>query len=311
MAETIKAPLKGKVALITGASRGIGAGIARVFAKNGCSHIAITYLASKDKAEQVLAGIRKEYPSIKTYAFQADVYDEDGGPKLVEQTLKGLGVDRIDIVVANAAPLDQKNWKPIAELDYDTWRREMTGLVWGPVSLARSAITHMPKGGRIIMISSLSSKASATMAVDSSVLYSLSELLSSGHAAVLGLAQFVLGRQTGDFVFAAGDPFIPYAGGKAAMEAAAKQLAVIYGVKHGVTVNTISVGPTRTEAFHQVEQQFGPNYEEILGNFTLLKRVAEVEEVAHIVAFVASPEAGWITGNAIPANGGAGAMLQG
>ncbi|KAK5742660.1 hypothetical protein LTR17_003192 [Elasticomyces elasticus] len=177
MAETIKAPLKGKVALITGASRGIGAGIARVFAKNGCSHIAITYLASKDKAEEVLAEIRKEYPSIKTHAFQADVYDEDGGPKLVDQTLKGLGVDRIDIVVANAAPLDQKNWKPIAELDYDTWRREMTGLVWGPVSLARSAITHMPKGGRIIMISSLSSKASATMAVDPSGPDGLSELL--------------------------------------------------------------------------------------------------------------------------------------
>ena len=46
------------------------------------------------------------------------------------------------------------------------------------------------------------------------------------------------------------------------------------------------------------------------GSMTLLKRIAEVEEVANIVAFVASPGAGWITGNQIPANGGAAAMLQ-
>ncbi|KAK3073933.1 hypothetical protein LTR53_004061 [Teratosphaeriaceae sp. CCFEE 6253] len=267
MADTIPAPLKGKVAIITGGSRGIGAAIAELFAQHGCTHIATTYVSNQAKAEAVLTRIRETHPHIKTHAIHSDDYDPAHGPKVVAAALEGLGVDHIDIAIANAAPVeDLTAWPPAAELSHEFWAQQMTGLAWSPVSLATAVIPHMPSGGRIVMVSSVSSK------------------------------------------MATGDPVLPYAAGKAAMEAASKQLAVLYVAK-GVTVNTISVGPTRTDAFNR-GKKWMENWEETAGNATLLKRIAEVEEVASIIAFVASPGAGWITGNQVPANGGAAAMLQ-
>jgi len=219
MAETIAAPLKGKVAIVTGGSRGIGRAITEVFAKQGATHIATTYVSNKQKAEDVLSAIRKEFPSIKTHAIHADVLDTNFGSVVVDAALKGLGVDHIDIAVANAAPVeDLSTWPGVENLSWEFWNNQITGLAWNTISLSTAVIKHMPPGGRIIMMSSTASK------------------------------------------MPWGDPCVPYSAGKAAMEAASKQLAVIYQPK-GVTVNTISVGPTRTDAWG-AGKKLDPEWEE-------------------------------------------------
>jgi len=270
MAETIPAPLKGKIAIVTGGSRGIGAATVKALAQHGCTHIATTYMANKAKAENVLAAVREIHPSIKTFTLPADTRDPAFGKKVVEQSLQGLGVDHIDIMVSNATLEDLENIQSAADLTHEKYTEWQTGTAWAPISLATAVIGHMPSGGRIIMISSVSSK------------------------------------------MAMGDPFIPYAAGKAAMEAASKQLAAVYGPKNGVTVNTISVGPTDTDAMTATTDLMGGEaVRQFMAESSLLKRIASPEEIAGIIAFVASPQAGWITGNAVPANGGMLAMLQG
>ena len=254
MADTIEAPLKGKVAVVTGGSRGIGAGIARKFAKHGCSHIAITYNSNKQKAEDVLASCKELNPNIKTCAIAGDVLDPEFGQKVVREAVSGLDVDHIDIMVSNAAYIDASGYLPIADLTKENFDKFMTGDCWSSVSLAQNVIHHMPSGGRIIMISSGSSKV------------------------------------------AMGDPTIAYAAAKAAMDAVSRNLAAAWAVKYGVTVNTISVGATDTDAVAQGIEAWGADFEKMISEFSLLKRVGKVEEVANIVAFVASPEASWICG---------------
>jgi len=121
MAATIPAPLQDKVAIVTGGSRGIGAGIAKVFAQHGCTHIAITYMSNRDAANETLEAIRDINSSIKTCAIAADVRDVDCGKKIVDQALKDLETDHIDVVVSNAALLNIQDWPPVENLDYKTW----------------------------------------------------------------------------------------------------------------------------------------------------------------------------------------------
>ena len=251
---TIPAPLKGKVAVVTGGSRGIGAGIAQKFAEEGCTHIAITYNTNKDKAQQVLASLREVSPNIKTCAIAADVLDPEFGSKVVKQALAALETDHIDIMVSNAAYIDVKSYIPVADLNKEDWDLSISGLAWAPLSLAKEVIHHMPHGGRIIMLSSGSSKV------------------------------------------AQGDPLISYAAGKAAMDAVSRNLAAAWGLKYGVTVNSISVGATYTDAIMEGIKLWGPEFEKMAKEFSLIKRFGTVEEIASIVAFVASPQASWLIG---------------
>lgn len=157
-------------------------------------------------------------------------------------------------MVANAAYIYIEVHQPVAELTKEAWDRSMTGLAWAPLSLAKAAMHHMPPGGRVIMISSGSSK------------------------------------------IAQGDPMVPYAAGKAAMDAVSRNLGAAWGPTYGVTVNSISVGATDTDALQKGIETWGPGFEEMAKEFSLLKRIGSVEEVTNIVAFVASPQASWIIG---------------
>ena len=252
--ETILAPLKGKVAVITGGSRGIGAGLIQKLAEQGCTHIATTYKSNKELAEKVLAAARKLSPKIKTHAIAADVRDPGFGSKVVEESLAGLGTDHIDIMISNAAHVDITEFPPVATMTHEQWSGMITAEAWAPLSLAKEVIKHMPRGGRIIMMSSGSSK------------------------------------------IAQGDPAIGYCAGKAAMDAVSRNLAVTWGVQYGVTVNSISVGSTNTDALQEGFKFMGSEFEKMATEISLLKRIGEVEEVANIVAFVASPQASWLVG---------------
>ena len=252
--DTIPAPLKGKVAIITGGSRGIGAALVRKFAENGCSHIAITYNTNKDLAEKVLASVHKLNPKIKTCAFAADLSDPDFGPKVVKQALAGLATDWIDIVVSNAAPNATSDLVEVESMTKKDFDFHITGSAWASLSLAKATIKHIPCGGRIIMMSAVASK------------------------------------------FAFGEPTVAYSAAKAAVDSISKNLAAIWGPKYGVTVNTISVGGTMTDAMRAAIGARGPDFEKMVGDLSFLKRIGEVDEVADIVAFVASPQARWIVG---------------
>jgi 3-oxoacyl-[acyl-carrier protein] reductase len=96
--QTIPAPLNGKVDIITGRSCGIGLGTALLFASQGCSHMAITYLSSTAVAEFVLSSISTIDPSIVTAAFPADICNPGFGKHVIDSALQELQVDHIDIL---------------------------------------------------------------------------------------------------------------------------------------------------------------------------------------------------------------------
>ncbi|KAK4494928.1 hypothetical protein PRZ48_014284 [Zasmidium cellare] len=265
----IPAPLKGKVAVVTGGGRGLGSAIAIKLAEQGASHIAISYGSNKTKAEETLATIHKISPNIKTHSFQADVLQDNFGSHVVKETLSGLGVDHVDIVVANATNTEGDKVTPASKLSRQEWDDAMTGNAFSSLDLAREAVLKMPRGGRIIMISSGAAK-----------------------------------HPTGEFLIA-------YGAAKAALECVSKNLAMAWGPQYGVTVNSISVGATKTDGLQKSLDAFGPEFDAMTKDFSMLKRHAEASEVASIVAFIASPDASWIVGNSIPANGGALAVLQG
>lgn len=158
MATTMPAPLIGKVAVITGASRGIGSAIALELARKGAVAIAITYVANLPAAKNVLAKIRATSPDIVCTAIQADLLSPTFGEDIVKATLAKLKTSHIDIIVNNAAISDMRYQEPFEEMTYEGFERMMRGNGWGSIQLIRAALPYIRPGGRIINISSTSSK---------------------------------------------------------------------------------------------------------------------------------------------------------
>ena len=156
--QTIPAPLVGKVAVVTGGSRGIGEETALLFARQGCTHIAITYLSATAAADSVLSSILAIDPGIKTAAIQADVCDANFGKHVVENALQKLQVDHIDILVSNAGLQDIGDHASSADMTKDHFDLAMTSQAWAPLHLSLETIKYMPRGGRVILNSSGSSK---------------------------------------------------------------------------------------------------------------------------------------------------------
>ena len=243
--------LEGKVALVTGGSRGIGTAIARALAQDGAD-IAITYASSTDSTNAVVEDLRGL--NIRAKAFQADQGNTEAVSALVAAVIVHFG--RIDILVNNAGILvlgevhDRAN--DIAEFD-----RQFDVNVRGVATAVRPAAPLMQEGGRIISIGS------------------------------------VVGEST-PFAGAA-----DYSATKAALLGLTRGWARDLGPK-GITVNTVQLGPIDTD----MNPTENGDFSETQNGFTALGRFGTAEEVAAAVAFLASPNASYITGTSLTVDGG-------
>ncbi|KLO19686.1 NAD-P-binding protein [Schizopora paradoxa] len=139
--------LTGKVALVTGSSRGIGAAIARKLAKDG-ANVIVNYVSNEKAAAEVL----NELNGIRTksaVAIKADVSTFEGVKKFSAEALKAFG--KVDILVLNAGILQNKVLSEVSEEDYDL---VFNANVKGPLFLTQMLAPHLPEGGRVIFFSS-------------------------------------------------------------------------------------------------------------------------------------------------------------
>jgi 3-oxoacyl-[acyl-carrier protein] reductase len=240
--------LEGKVALITGGSRGIGAGIAKRLAADG-ANVAITYTKGADAAAAVVKDI--ERAGGKAIAIQADATDAGAVNAAVEKAAATFG--RIDILVNNAGTAIPKPFEEttLQEMDY------MLDLnVRGAFVATQAALKHMKSGGRIIMI----------------------------------------GSCVGERMMTPG--LVAYSATKGAIKMFTQGLSREVGSR-GITVNNIQPGPIDTELNPAAGEWAAPQKAN-----TALGRYGSVDEVAALVAFVAGPDASYITGANLTIDGG-------
>ena len=240
--------LANKVALVTGASRGIGAAIAKRLAADG-ANVAFTYAKDAGAAAAVVKAI--ELGGGKAIAIQADAADVEAVKAAVEKTVATFG--RLDVLVNNAGTAIPK---PFEEATLEEMDRVLNINVRGVFVATQAALKHMKSGGRVIMI----------------------------------------GSAVGERVAAPG--LVPYAGTKGAVKMFTQALAREIGSR-GITVNNVQPGPIDTELNPAAGEWAVPQKAA-----TALDRYGKVEEVAALVAFVAGPEASYITGANLTVDGG-------
>lgn len=238
----------GKVALVTGAGRGIGAAIARRLASEGAD-LTLTWGSSEEPAKQVAEECRGH--GVRVELIQADAASREAMTGLVGEVVERLG--KLDILVSNAGILMVKPIDETSDEDYD---RMFDINVRAAFLLVRAAAKVMKEGGRIITIGSVSARRSQA---------------AGGHL---------------------------YCATKAALASLTKCWSRDLGPR-GITCNVIQPGPTNTE----MNPADGP-FADYCRSLTALGRYGEASEIAALVAFVASPEANYITGAAIDIDGG-------
>jgi 3-oxoacyl-[acyl-carrier protein] reductase len=240
--------LEGKTALVTGASRGIGAAIARRLAAEGAD-VAITYAKDAKAAGAVVAAIHGS--GRKALAVQADAADADAVKSAVEQIVKVFG--RIDVLVNNAGTAIPK---PFEETTLEEMGRMIDINLRGVLVATQAALKYMPEGGRIISIGSCVGERNMTPGLTA------------------------------------------YAATKGAVKMFTQGLAREVG-RRGITVNNIQPGPIDTDLNPASGDWAAPQLA-----VTALNRYGHVDEVAALVAFVASPAAAYITGASLTIDGG-------
>jgi 3-oxoacyl-[acyl-carrier protein] reductase len=142
--------LNGKVAIVTGASKGIGAGIAKLYAKAGAS-VVVNYSSSKDAANALVAEIKSS--GGKAVAIQADFSKTADIKRLFEETKRTFGT--LDVLVNNAGVYA---FGPLESATEEEFHRQFTTNVLGVITATQEAAKHFgPNGGSIINISSIAS----------------------------------------------------------------------------------------------------------------------------------------------------------
>ena len=136
--------LEGKVAMITGASQGLGRALALAFAREGAR------VVINSRSEEAIRPVAEEAESLgaEVLALAADVSRSADGERLVSAAAERYG--RIDVLVNNAGVLGPR--VPIEEYPEGEWRRVIDANLTGPFLVTKAAIPHMPEGGSIINV---------------------------------------------------------------------------------------------------------------------------------------------------------------
>lgn len=140
--------LEGRNAIVTGASRGIGAGIALELAKRG-ANVVLTYQNSASKAEDLAKKLSEDY-SVKAYAYKSDAAEYDAPGKLVEKVMKVFNT--IDILVNNAGTDDDGL---LEDLTAEKFHRLLQINTVYPTILVKECIPHFGTKPRIVNMSSI------------------------------------------------------------------------------------------------------------------------------------------------------------
>ncbi len=149
-ADRFSGPLRGKVAIVTGASKGIGAGIARGMAEAGAA-VTVSYRGDRQGAERLVASI--EAVGGRARAMRADISVASEVEHLVAQTVEAWGA--LDVVVNNASVFD---FAPLESTSDDPLLAMIGTNLLGPIRVCRAAAPHLRPGGSIVNIGSMSAE---------------------------------------------------------------------------------------------------------------------------------------------------------
>ena len=243
--------LDGKVALVTGGSRGIGASISEHLANEGAMVI-VNYARNEDEAKKVVARIEKA--GGQALALQGDVSKREDVEKLFTEIKSRCG--SLDILVNNAGVFD---FTPFAEIDEAHFYKHFDINVLGLIYVTQNAVKILRDGSAIINVSSIASKRPGT----------------------------------GNMVYAAT---------KAAVDSLTVSLSAQLGPRQ-IRVNSVNPGMVETDGYEQAGLA-GSEFEKSALATTPMGRIAKPEDVAKVVTFLASGDAGWVSGESVLVAGG-------
>lgn len=246
--------LEGKVAIVTGASRGLGRVFCLKLAEEGARIVAAT--------QKNIAGLEETVKEIEAMggtaiALQVDVTKEEDTLRMARDTVEKFG--RIDILVNNAAFYYGISRKPFYEIAPEEWDKVMEVNVKGPWLCSRAVFPYMKEqgGGSIINLSS-------------------------------------------EVFFTGSRNFVHYVASKGGVVGLTRSLAIELG-PHGIRINAVAPGFTDTEASRLLVPDMEKKYDT---SSTPLKRLEKPEDLAGAVAFLASDDSAFITGQTILVDGG-------
>lgn len=244
--------LSNKVAIVTGASKGIGASIAKYFAAEGAK-VVVNYASSREGAEKVVTSIT-ENGGI-AIAIKADVSKATEVSQLFEETKKAFG--QVDILVNNAGIYQ---FSPIETFSEDSFHQQFNTNVLGSLLTISEAVKQFDEKGGVII--NISSGASTTPLAMMSV----------------------------------------YSATKAALDAITISLSKEFSGRN-IRINSLLPGGVQTEGTITAGIT-GSDAEKAMISKTPLGRIGQPEDIAKVAVFLASDDAGWITGEKITVAGG-------